>query len=69
MQSVETGVKDTMQDLIVDMLGAIATAAMGWAYLKTGRYSFLADGVRKFIRKNPGLFRKRRGEPREPTSD
>ena len=65
MQSTETGVKDTMQDLIVDTLGAIATAAMGWAYLKTGRYSFVADGVRKFIEKNPRLFRKQRRKPAE----
>lgn len=58
MQSRETGVADTMQDLIVDMLGAIAVAAMGWIYLRTGRYSFVADGVRKFIEKNPRLFRR-----------
>jgi hypothetical protein len=60
MQSTESGVGDTMQDLIVDTLGAIIVAAMGWAYLKTGRYSFLADGVRKFIEKNPRLFKKGR---------
>lgn len=57
MQSNETGVVDTMQDLIVDTLGAIIVACMGWAYLKTGRYSFIADGVRSFIRRNPRLFR------------
>lgn len=58
MQSVETGVKDTMKDLIVDTLGACIVGLMGWAYFKTGRYSFIADAVRKFIRKNPRLFRK-----------
>ena len=57
MQSRETGVGDTMLDLIVDTLGAIVVALMGWAYFKSGRYSFIADGVRKFIRKNPHLFR------------
>jgi hypothetical protein len=57
MQSRETGVGDTMLDLIVDLLGAIVVALMGWAYFKSGRYSFIADGVRKFIRKNPRLFR------------
>ena len=57
MQSRETGVGDTMLDLIVDALGAIVVALMGWAYFKSGRYSFIADGVRKFIRKNPQLFR------------
>lgn len=55
MQSTETGVKDTMVDLIVDTVGAVIVALMGYAYLRTGRYSFVADGVRKFVRKNPGL--------------
>lgn len=56
MQSTETGVVDTMHDLIVDTLGAVIVAFMGWTYLKTGRYAFVADGVRRFIRKNPHLF-------------
>jgi hypothetical protein len=59
MQSIETGVKDTMVDLIVDTIGAVIVAFMGYGYLKTGRYSFIADAVRKFIRKNPRLFAKR----------
>ncbi|MGC1274213.1 MAG: hypothetical protein WBC44_10940 [Planctomycetaceae bacterium] len=59
MQSGETGVVDTMHDLIVDTLGAVIVALMGYAYLKTGRYSFIADGVQGFVRKNPRLFRKR----------
>jgi hypothetical protein len=56
MQSNETGVVDTMYDLIVDTLGAIVVAMMGWAYYRTGRYSFFADGIRAFIQKNPLLF-------------
>ena len=59
MQSVESGVRDTMQDLIVDTLGAIVVAVMGYAYLRAGRFSFLADGVKKFVARNPKLFRKR----------
>lgn len=58
MQSRETGVADTMVDLIVDTLGAVIVGVMGWIYTRTGRYSFIADGVRKFIRKNPRLFRR-----------
>jgi hypothetical protein len=58
MLSWETGAGDTIVDLIVDTVGAVIVALMGWAYIKTGRYSFIADGVRKFIRKNPRLFRK-----------
>lgn len=57
MQSRETGVIDTMLDLIVDLLGAIVVGLMGWAYTRSGRYSFVADGVRKFVRANPRLFR------------
>ena len=58
MQSSETGVDDTMHDLIVDTGGAVIVAAMGWAYIRTGRYSFIADAVRGFIRRNPRLFRR-----------
>jgi hypothetical protein len=58
MQSTESGVNDTMHDLIVDTLGAVVVALMGWAYLRKGRYSFLADGVKKFLARNPKLFRK-----------
>ena len=56
MQSTETGVRDTMVDLIVDTLGAVVVAVMGYAYLRTGRYSFIADGVRSFVRRNPRLL-------------
>jgi hypothetical protein len=56
MQSTETGVVDTMQDLIVDTIGAVIVALMGYAYARSGRYSFLADGVGKFVRSNPRLF-------------
>ena len=61
MQTGETGVHDTMNDLIVDTAGAVVVAAMGWAYMKSGRYSFIADAVRGFVRRNPGLFGQRQG--------
>jgi uncharacterized membrane protein YjdF len=57
MQSQETGVVDTMKDLIVDTLGAVVVAAMGWAWHHTGRYSFIADAVAGFVKKNPALFK------------
>lgn len=60
MMSQETGVHDTMNDLIVDTIGAIAVASMGWAYMRTGRYSFIADAVRGFVKRNPRLFRTQR---------
>jgi hypothetical protein len=56
MQSNETGVVDTMHDLIVDTFGAVIVAAMGLAYLKSGKYSFLVDAVRRFTTRNPQLF-------------
>lgn len=56
MQSTGTGVVDTMKDLIVDTIGAMVVALMGYAYLKTGRYSFIGDAVRAFLRKNPRLL-------------
>jgi hypothetical protein len=58
MQSTASGVRDTMQDLIVDTLGAAVVAVMGWFYLRSGRFSFLADGVKKFLARNPKLFRR-----------
>ena len=67
MQHAETGIDDTMHDLIVDTFGAIIVAAMGWAYLHYGHYSFIGESVEKVIRKNPHIFkrarrrRKRRG--------
>lgn len=59
MMSHETGVTDTMQDLIVDLAGAVAVALMGYAYSRSGRYSFVVDGVQNFMQRNPRLFRKR----------
>lgn len=59
MQTGETGVHDTMHDLIVDVVGAVVVAAMGWAYMKSGRYSFIADAVHGFVRRNPRLFAQR----------
>lgn len=57
MMSHETGVTDTMQDLMVDIGGAVIVAMMGYAYSRSGRYSFVVDAVRNFMQKNPSLFR------------
>lgn len=64
MQSNETGVVDTMYDLIVNTVGASIVACVGWAYFKSGSYSFIVDRIKAFMRKNPRLFprmRNRRG--------
>ena len=57
MQSNETGVVDTMHDLIVDTIGAVIVALMGLAYIKSGKYSFVVDAVRRFTRRNQRLFK------------
>jgi len=56
MQSNETGVVDTMYDLIVNFIGAIAVGLIGWAHARSGRFSYLLDAVSRFKRKNPHLF-------------
>jgi hypothetical protein len=65
MQSNETGVADTMHDLIVDTGGAVIVALMGWAYIRCGRYSFLVDGIMGFVKNNPKLFPKKSAPPRD----
>lgn len=47
-----------MHDLIVDTIGAVVVACMGWVYMKSGRYSFLAYAVRGFVRRNPRFLRR-----------
>jgi len=53
-----SGLTDTMWDLIVDALGAVVIAVMGYGYLSTaGNNSFLERWIHHFIRTNPRLFR------------
>ncbi|MBM4113294.1 MAG: hypothetical protein FJ253_07955, partial [Phycisphaerae bacterium] len=39
MMSNETGVSDTMQDLMVDLLGAMAVGVLGWVHARTKRFA------------------------------
>ena len=56
----QSGLVDTMTDLMVDTLGALAAAWIGYAYVKDGD-SMIADRiVRRFVEKNPRIFRRRR---------
>ncbi len=53
-----SGLTDTMWDLIVDTLGALIIAVLGYGYLKTaGNESFLGRWIQSFVRNNPRLFR------------
>lgn len=64
MMRHETGVSDTMHDLIVDLIGALLVGVIGYAYSRRGRFSFVIDAVRRFMHRNPRLFRasgRRRG--------
>jgi uncharacterized membrane protein YjdF len=52
-----SGLTDTMWDLIVDTLGALAIAVLGWWHMRRHRRSFIDDWIQKFIDQNPELFR------------
>lgn len=62
MMSQETGVHDTMHDLITDFIGAIVVACMGYIYHRTGKTSFLHIAIKGFMKLNPRLFKKRRAQ-------
>ncbi|MDH5525038.1 MAG: hypothetical protein OEY01_13755 [Desulfobulbaceae bacterium] len=53
----KSGINDTMTDLMVDGLGALLAAWLGYNYVKDGD-SLVADRlVRRFVEKNPRLFK------------
>lgn len=53
-----SGLTDTMWDMIVNAAGALIISLSGWWYLKTGQSFFVDEWIRKFINRNPGLFKK-----------
>lgn len=58
MNMQKSGLVDTMWDLIVDSIGAIVIAFLGWGYLRTtGNSSFLERWITRFVEANPRLFR------------
>lgn len=52
-----SGLTDTMWDLIVDTIGALAISCMGWWYMHRKTESFIESWIEKFIDRNPKLFR------------
>jgi uncharacterized membrane protein YjdF len=52
-----SGLTDTMWDLLVDMLGALAISVYGWWYMHDPEQSFIERWIEKFIARNPGLFK------------
>ena len=51
-----SGLTDTMWDMIVDALGALAVALAGYLYMKRGMTSFIVPWIQRFIAGNPRLF-------------
>jgi hypothetical protein len=51
-----SGLTDTIQDLIVDTVGAAIVSLAGWRYLAKARSSPLDSWASRFIRRNPQLF-------------
>lgn len=52
-----SGLTDTIQDLIVDTIGAAIVAIGGWRYLARARTAHIDNWAKRFIRRNPQLFR------------
>jgi uncharacterized membrane protein YjdF len=55
----DSGLTDTMWDLIVDAIGALAVSLSGYVYMRIGAQSFVEEGIRRFVAQNPRLFRRR----------
>ena len=54
-----SGLTDTMWDLIVDTLGALVIAILGYGYVKTAKNeSFLERWIKAFVENNPRLFKR-----------
>ncbi|NIP58646.1 MAG: hypothetical protein GWM92_10095, partial [Gemmatimonadetes bacterium] len=56
MNMQKSGLVDTMWDLIVDSVGALAVALLGYAWMTRDTDSFLEDWIESFIEANPRLF-------------
>lgn len=52
----DSGLTDTMWDLIVDVIGALIISLLGWWYLVQRKRSFIEVWIGKFISCNPHLF-------------
>lgn len=52
-----SGLTDTMWDMIVNALGAAVISLTGWWYLRRKQSFFVKALIRKFIARNPRMFR------------
>ena len=53
-----SGLTDKMLDMIVNALGALAISALGGWHMTQREQSFIEVWIRKFIERNPRLFRR-----------
>ena len=53
----DSGLTDTMWDLIVDTIGAFAISGLGWWYMHRDEESFIDTWIDKFIANNPRMFK------------
>jgi len=53
----DSGLRDTMGDLIVDSIGALIASISGYFYLKGREGFFIRRAINKFAIENPRLFR------------
>ena len=59
----KSGLTDTMTDLMVNIVGSLIAAAIGYMYVRNGD-SMIADKmIRSFVAKNPRLFDRGRTHP------
>lgn len=56
----KSGSADTMWDLIVDALGALVIAVLGYLYLRKGNLLLFDRMIHRFVEKNPKLVRKKK---------
>ena len=54
----DSGLTDTMWDLIVDIAGAAVISSLGWWYMHRRERSFIEVWIHKFADRNPRLFRR-----------
>ncbi|MCE8009296.1 hypothetical protein [Aestuariivita sp.] len=54
----KSGLNDTMGDLIVNLVGALLAAAVGYLYLIGRERAFLASLIAEFVERNPRFFGK-----------
>lgn len=60
LQTQHNSVIDTMWDLIVDSLGALVIAVLGYFYIRSTKSLIFNRMIRRFLKNNPQLFRKKK---------